>query len=155
MLASILSRYPQSRGVLFDLPHVLLKSPGLIAGYGLKERLEARGGDFFKEVPEGGDLYILKSVLHDWDDDSSIKILNNVRKVMTSKARLLVIEAVLDEGNRPSFGKMTDILMMAAAGGRERTRSQWENLLGVSGFRIHKIHATISAYSIIEAKLNF
>ena len=98
-----------------------------------------------------GDLYILKSVLHDWDDDSTLKILRNVHKVMDQKSRLLVIESVLDEGNLPAFGKMTDILMMVAAGGRERTRTQWKSLLAASGFRIRKIHPTISHHSIIEA----
>ena len=152
-LASILGRAPQSRGILFDLPHALENFPDLMASRRLTGRLEARGGDFFEEVPGGGDLYILKSVLHDWDDDFSVQILRNVHKAMHPRARVLLIEAVLDEGNKAAFGKMTDILMMAAAGGRERTRSQWENLLELSGFRIRKIHATISHFSIIEAML--
>ena len=108
-------------------------------------------GDFFESVPGGGDLYILKSVLHDWDDEDSIKILGNVHRAMAQKSRLLIIESVLDEGNLPSFGKMTDILMMVAAGGKERTLGQWENLLSASAFNIRKIHPTISHQSIIEA----
>jgi len=151
LLASVLSRAPQSRGILFDLPHALVNAGDLIGSHSLNGRLEPQGGDFFKEVPGGGDLYILKSVLHDWNDDSSKKILKNVHKAMNPQARLLVIEAVLDEGNKPAFGKMTDVLMMAAAGGRERTRSQWDTLLESSGFRIRKIHPTISPYCIIEA----
>lgn len=153
-LASILTRATTSQGVVFDLPWVLSKTGDLIAKYSLNDRMEAIGGDFFEKVPTGGDLYMMKSVLHDWDDDSSAKILRKVHKAMDRESCLLVIEAVLDEGNLPSFGKMTDILMMAAAGGRERTRRQWETLLLSSGFKILKIHQTISPHCLIEAKKN-
>jgi len=150
-LANILSRQVKSRGVLFDLPGALSGANDIIDRFSLKGRMELVGGDFFENVPAGGDLYILKSILHDWDDESSIKILGKVHKVMGPKSRLLVIDSVLDEGNHPSFGKMTDILMMAAAGGKERTLKQWESLLSASGFIIRKIHPTISPHSIIEA----
>lgn len=151
LLASILSRTPKSKGVVFDLPGVLSHTGTIIERHGLHGRMAALEGDFFENVPGGGELYILKSVLHDWDDESSGKILSKLHGAMDQKSRLLVIEAVLDEGNQASFGKMTDILMLVAAGGRERTRIQWEVLLAVSGFKIRKIHPTISHFSIIEA----
>ncbi|MCP4313304.1 MAG: methyltransferase [Bacteroidetes bacterium] len=151
LLATVLSKAPKSRGLVFDLPNVLLNTEDIIARYSLSGRMEALEGDFFESVPAGGDLYMLKSVLHDWDDDSSVRILRNVHKAMDQLSRLLVIEAVLDEGNQPSFGKMSDILMMAAAGGKERTRAQWLTLLETSGFRIRRIHPTISPHSLIEA----
>lgn len=151
-LASVLSRAPKSKGVIFDLPGVLPRTKGIIDNHALAGRMLAVEGDFFDAMPEGGDLYILKSVLHDWDDNSCVKILGNVFQAMDPKSRLLVIESVLDEGNHPSFGKMTDILMMVAAGGRERTRTQWEALLRSSGFKIRKIHPTITHQSIIEAE---
>jgi len=112
--------------------------------------MEAVEGDFFESVPDGGDLYLLKSVLHDWDNESAMTILRNVHSSMDAHSRLLIIESVLDEENHPSIGKMTDILMMAAAGGQERTRAQWESLLETSGFRIRKIHPTITPHSLIE-----
>lgn len=151
-LATVLSKAKKSRGVLFDLPNALLKSGDIIDGYSLTDRMTPVAGDFFESVPEGGDLYMLKSVLHDWDDESSLKILRNIHKVMGRESTLLVIEVVLDEGNQPSLGKMSDILMMAAAGGKERTRTQWKNLLTEAGFRIRKIHPTISPHCLIEAK---
>jgi len=151
-LATVLSKAEKSRGVLFDLPGALLKSGDIIERYSLTDRMKPVAGDFFESVPEGGDLYMLKNVLHDWDDESSLKILRNIHKVMDHKSSLLVIEVVLDEGNRPSLGKMSDILMMAAAGGKERTRTQWKDLLAEAGFRIRKIHPTISPHYIIEAK---
>jgi hypothetical protein len=151
LLASILSRAPKSKGVVFDLPGVISRTSEIIKNHTLAGRMVAQEGDFFESIPDGGDLYMLKSVLHDWDDESSGKILRNLHKVMDQKSRLLVIEAVLDEGNQASFGKMTDILMMVAAGGRERTHTQWDNLLASSGFKIRKIHPTISHHCIIEA----
>ncbi|MDX2432395.1 MAG: methyltransferase [Bacteroides sp.] len=151
-LASVLSKAPKSKGVTFDLPAVLSRTKGIIDKHALTGRMFAVEGDFFDGVPDGGDLYILKSVLHDWDDALCKKILGNVFKAMDQKSRLLVIESVLDEGNHPSFGKMTDILMMVAAGGVERTRTQWVSLLGASGFKIRKIHPTITPHSIIEAE---
>jgi len=151
-LAAVLSRAIKSHGLVFDLPNVLVKTGDVIDKHALSGRLEPREGDFFESVPSGGDLYMLKSVLHDWDDISSVKILQNVHRVMDERSRLLIIEAVLDEGNQSSFGKMTDILMMAAAGGRERTHAQWETLLEASGFRIRRIHSTITPYSLIEAE---
>jgi len=149
-LANILHGQVKSRGVLFDLPGALSGAKANIEIYSLEGRMELVGGDFFENVPAGGDLYILKSILHDWDDEFSMKILGKLHEVMGPKSRLLVIESVLDEGNHPSFGKMTDILMLAAAGGKERTLKQWESLLSASGFSIRKSRPTISPHSIIE-----
>jgi hypothetical protein len=151
-LATVLSKAEKSRGVLFDLPAALLKADEIIDRYSLSDRMKPVAGDFFESVPEGGDLYMLKNVLHDWDDESSLKILRNVHKVMDPKSSLLLIEVVLDEGNQPSLGKMSDILMMAAAGGKERTHTQWKKLLEEAGFRIRKIHPTISPHCLMEAK---
>jgi len=151
-LVNILDRVKKSCGVVFDLPGALLKTSDMIDSHSLSGRMKQVAGDFFQSVPGGGDLYILKSVLHDWDDESSLKILRNVHKVMDRESSLLVIEVVLDEGNQLSFGKMTDILMLAAAGGKERTHAQWNKLLKEAGFRIRKIHSTITPHSLIEAK---
>jgi len=151
-LAAILDHSKECKGIVFDLPGALLQSGEVIANYSLEDRMKAEGGDFFEKVPEGGDLYMMKSVLHDWHDDDSIKILRNVHNAMDPGSRLLIIESVIETGNKPSFGKMTDMLMMVAAGGKERTRTEYEALLEQTGFRIRKIHPTISPHSLIEAE---
>jgi hypothetical protein len=151
LMAAILHRNEQCKGILFDIPKALIRAGEMIEAYSLGERLEVVAGDFFKRVPGGGDLYIMKNVLHDWDDEAARKILFNVHAAMAQTSRLLIIESVIDAGNKPSFGKMTDILMMVAAGGKERTREQYEQILHQTGFRIRKIHRTISPHSIIEA----
>jgi len=138
--------------VVFDLPNVLVKTGSVIVSKDLEGRMDVQEGDFFKSVPVGGDLYVLKSVLHDWENKSCEKILGNVHRAMDEGSRLLIIESVLDEENQPSFGKMTDILMMAAAGGMERTHQQWEELLKATGFRIREIHSSITPHSLIEAE---
>jgi len=152
-LAAILNYSDQSKGIVFDLPHTITGAGKVIGEYGLGDRMDAEDGDFFREVPAGGDLYMLKSVLHDWDDESAGKILRNVHKAMPSTARLLIIESVINERNKPSFGKMTDILMMVSAGGKERTLAEFEILLEQAGFRIRKIRSTISPHSLIEAEV--
>lgn len=151
LLAAILRQSENSRGVVFDLPQSTSQTRSILEKYSVEDRTEIIEGNFFEKIPEGGDLYILKSVLHSWDDESSRKILSNVYEAMTLESRLLIIESVLDEGNEPSFGKMTDILMMVAMGGKERTKSEYEALLHRTGFRIRKIHPTISPHSLIEA----
>jgi len=151
-LSAILGRATGSRGVVFDLPNVLVKTGSVIVSKDLEGRMDVQEGDFFKSVPVGGDLYVLKSVLHDWENKSCEKILGNVHRAMDEGSRLLIIESVLDEENQPSFGKMTDILMMAAAGGMERTHQQWEELLKATGFRIREIHSSITPHSLIEAE---
>lgn len=151
-LAAILRHSEESEGIVFDLPKALLNAGKVIEEFSLGDRMKAEEGDFFKKVPAGGDLYMMKSVLHDWDDEASGKILRNVHDAMNSNSRLLIIDSVIEEGNKPSFGKMTDILMMVTAGGKERTRAEFEVLLDKTGFRIRKIHPTISPHSLIEVE---
>jgi hypothetical protein len=150
LLAAILDRNPGIRGIVFDLPGAISKADRIIEEFSLEDRMDAVAGDFFDKVPEGGDLYLMKSILHDWSDEDAMKILARVREAMPDGSRLLVIEPVIGENNRPEFGKMTDILMMAAVGGKERTRSEWEVLLTDAGFRIRKIHGTVSPQHLIE-----
>ncbi|MFH0757696.1 MAG: methyltransferase [Bacteroidota bacterium] len=154
-LATLLGQTRENRGIVFDLPNALVRAGEVIAGHKLEGRMEAVGGDFFKEVPGGGDLYIMKNVLHDWDDEFSLKILQNVHRAMAGHARLLVIDAVIGMDNKPSFGKMTDILMMVSAGGKERTKPEFDGLLKMAGFRIRKIYPTISPHSLLEVEKIF
>ena len=107
-------------------------------------------GDFFEAVPGGGDLYLLKSVLHNWDDARSRTILRNCRDSMPSRSRLLVIERVVPEGGGASDAKLFDINMLVTVGGQERTEEEHRNLLHASGFELVRIIPTASQLSLIE-----
>lgn len=152
LLAAILGRTPTARGVNFDLPQVADRAKTHLAGAGLVQRCEVIGGSFFESVPPGGDAYTLKMILHDWDDERSIAILRNVRKVTRPEARLLVMEAVLPEGNAPSPGKLLDINMLVMTGGRERTEAEFRQLLGASGFEIVRIVPAHPTIAVVEAR---
>ena len=151
-LASVLSRNKQISGLVFDLPHVVGSSADLFEKYGIADRAESIGGSFFEFVPGGGSLYILKNILHDWNDDDCLKILSCVNKAMPEDSSLLVIETVIEENNLPSFGKMTDLLMMLGAGGKERSKKEFIELMSDAGFSLKKIYETISPLKIMEWK---
>jgi hypothetical protein len=153
-LSTILARYEDLKGVVYDLPHVVGYTQEFFKNHDLADRALAIGGSFFESIPPDGDLYILKNILHDWNDEDCIRILQNLRRDMPVKGRILIIEAVLEVDNNPSFGKMTDLLMMVGMNGRERTRAEYEDLLRNSGFMLKKIYPTISPLSLILAELN-
>ena len=134
-LASILRYASASEGLVFDLPNALRQTGEVVKRFSLEDRMITMKGNFFESVPPGGDLYILKSVIHDWDDADALKILRNIHAAMGQGSVLLIIDSVLDKGNRPSFGKMTDILMMVSAGGKERTLEEFRSLTETAGFR--------------------
>ena len=114
VLTSVLRDYPQMRGVLFDLEHVIAGSGPLLAASGVQNRVRAESGDFFKAVPAGGDAYIMKHIIHDWDDERAAAILSNIRKALDGKpqGRVILLEAVLAAGNAPDFAKLLDLEMM-------------------------------------------
>jgi hypothetical protein len=143
LLASILRAQPDARGVLFDRPGVRVPASA---------RCEFVAGDFFVNVPAGGDVYVLKRIIHDWDDDRARVILSNCRKVMRPDGRLLVIEPIVPAGNGPSFSKLLDMLMLVwQDGGRERTEAQHRSLLTAAGFRVNRMMPAAAGASIIEA----
>ncbi len=152
LMAAILQKCPESRGIVFDLPQSAGLALKFIERYGIDDRCTFVAGSFFETIPEGGDLYIMKNILHDWNDESCLVILRNIAMNMPSASRLLIIDPFVEEGNKPSFGKMTDILMMTVLGGKERTRDEFRVLLDQAGFRIRKIHRTISQLMLIEAE---
>jgi hypothetical protein len=144
LLTGVLEAYPTMLGVLFDLPHV-------IAGARKSDRLEFASGDFFTGVPSGGDAYIMKHIIHDWDDERALTILKNIKKAMKPGGRVLVVEAVIAEGNNQDFGKLLDIEMLVSPGGKERTAAEYEELFSRAGLRLTRIVPTKSPYSVIEA----
>jgi SAM-dependent methyltransferase len=150
-LRAILERYPAARGIVFDLPHVADRARHEVASAGLLERLEVIGGSFFDAVPDGGDVYLLSWILHDWEDDRARAILRSCRDAIPPDGRLLVIEACIPPGNVPHPGKPLDMIMLVALGGRERTEAEYRELLASAGFRLARVIPTASAMSVIEA----
>ena len=161
LLCAVLQAYPHLSGVVFDLPSVMESAHEYLREAGLAERAEAVAGDFFKEVPLGADAYVLSWVLHDWDDESALRILANCRAAIRNTGRLLVIEMVLpsaDEPRSPKTGyleqlaKVTDLEMLAVVGGRERTRAEYGKLLSRAGFGLTRVIELESMpWSVIEA----
>ena len=144
LLTGVLEAYPSMRGVLFDLPHVL-------EGASRFSRCEYVSGDFFVSVPPGGDAYIMKHIIHDWDDERALKILRNIRNAMKPNGRVLLVEAVIADGNNQDFGKLLDLEMLVSPGGKERTAAEYEELFTRAGLRLTRIVPTKSPYSVIEA----
>jgi hypothetical protein len=152
LLAAILKAHPGLRGVLADLPPVLERAQqrGFFSG-----ELEARSAmqpcDFFREVPSGCRAYVMKHVIHDWDDEHSHNILVNCRRAIPVDGVLLLVEWTLHEGNDPSAGKLFDLVMLLMTGGKERTVDEYRQLLAGAGFRLNKVIPTSPDLSIIEA----
>jgi hypothetical protein len=151
LLAAILKRHPRPRGVLFDLPHVVREAPALIQMHGLADRATVEVGNFFESVPAGGDAYLLSHVIHDWNEDQCLTILENCRKAMKPSGRLLIIEMVLPAGDTPHPGKMLDMAMLVVPGGQERTAQEYGTLVGRSDFRLTRVVPTESAVCVVEA----
>ena len=151
MLGHVLSRHPNLKGVLYDLPHVVADAPGLLASHGVADRVSIEGGSFFESVPKGHDAYLLSHIIHDWDDGENATILGNVREAMKPDGKLLIVEMVLPEGDEPHMGKMLDMMMMLVPGGEERTAAEYAELLEPNGFRVTRVVPTNSAVSVVEA----
>ncbi len=149
LFTEILKANPSLRGILFDLPHVVNSIDQLDAE--ISQRCEIFGGDFLKEVPTGGDAYLLKQIIHDWDDERSLKILKNCHQAMLQNGRILVIDAILEPGNEPNITKFFDLHMLVTApGGKERTESEFRLLFKEAGFEVSRIIPTASTFFIIE-----
>lgn len=152
LLTSILKDNQQAQGIVFDLPPTAEKAGERIEQENLSARCEAIGGDFFEAVPAGGDAYILKTIIHDWDEERAIKILENVHRAMKDDGKLLLIETVIPANNEPSFAKLCDLHMMIMTGGRERTESEYAGLFEKAGFKLNRIVPTEMLVSVIEGE---
>ena len=148
LLTAILEANPSVKGVLFDMPHVI---EGAKEKKNLGSRLEFTSGDFFVEVPAGGDAYMMKHIIHDWDDERALQILRNIRKAMDPNGRVLLVETVITQDGERDFGKLLDIEMLVSPGGKERTASEYAELFERAGLRLTRIVPTQSPYSVIEA----
>jgi hypothetical protein len=149
LLVGILRLQPNARGILFDLPRVV-EGAGPVLG-DVDSRVERVGGDFLSQPLPAADLFLLKHVLHDWDDAACVAILKNVRAGMHATSRVLVIEMVIGEGVEPGPAPWMDLNMMVMLGGRERTANEYERLLERAGLRTNRVISTPSPYALIEA----
>jgi O-methyltransferase domain len=150
-LAAVMKKYPRLNGIVFDLEAAAEGASKTLREAGLADRARFVSGDFFHSVPEGGDIYILKSVLHNWNGEAAAVILRNCRAATADSARLLVIERIIPPGNQPSEAKLFDINMMVTAGGQERTEDEYASLLSGAGFNVMRVIPTQAAVSVIEA----
>ena len=151
LLGKILKSNPSMLGILFDSSHVIEGAMRHIESEGLGGRCETVAGSFFESVPLGADAYVLKNVLHDWDDEHAVIILKNCHRAMRKGSRLLVLEVVLPVLEDRSFGGLLDLNMLVMSGGRERTREEYYKLFDESGFRLTHVIPTMALVSILEA----
>lgn len=152
VLALVLAKYPELRGMLFDRPGVVAGAKPLLEAHGVATRVECVGGDFFEKIPGGADAYLMKHILHDWNDADSVRILKAIHTAAAPGSKLLLVEAILEEGNTPQFAKILDIEMLVMTpGGHERTLPEWKGLLEASGYRFTRVVPTPSPIAVIEA----
>ncbi|MEX1013177.1 MAG: methyltransferase [Waddliaceae bacterium] len=149
-LAQILSNNETLKGILFELPQVVFSSTTLHLGP-FADRFQTSSGTFFETAPEGGDVYLLKRVLHDWDDHACIRILSNIRKAIQVGKKLFIFEFIIREGKAGQQEKTIDVAMMALFPGRERTEQEFSTLLETSGFSLKRIMTTKCQLCVIEA----
>jgi hypothetical protein len=150
VLTEILVKHPEIRGKLFDLDHVVSGATPKIEALGLTARCSTCSGDFFKEVPSG-DAYVMKNIIHDWDDAKATTILKNIHKASPGDARVILFEGVITAGNAPSLGKWIDLEMLLLPGGKERTEEEYRALFAGAGFRVTRVVETKSPLCVIEA----
>jgi hypothetical protein len=148
LLSELLLRHPHLGGVLYESPAVLDSARPLLRQRGVEDRVELAPGNFFDSVPSDCDAYILKSVLHDWDDEHCARILGACRSAMRPGDKLLIVEVMMEK-NEVAFPALLDVQMLIQCGGRERTRAEFERLLPASGFRMARVFDT-PGQSIIE-----
>lgn len=146
-MQALLAACPRVLGTVFELPEVVEKIKPLE-----NNRLELFAGDFFNSIPKGKDAYLLKSVIHDWDNEEAEKILKNCRSAMRDDSRLLIVEVLLQPGSQSVYANCMDVLMLAITGGKERTLASFTQMLENCGFVIERIYPTSTEFSILEVK---
>jgi len=152
LLHGILSAYPNLRGVLIDLPSVVTGASVLRSG-AIAGRCEVVGGDFFQAVPEGADAYLMRVVIHDWNDEDALRILRNCRRAIRTHGKLLMIESVLKPPNESDLARFNDLTMLVVApGGKERTEEEFGKLLREAGFSLTRVITATGLTSIIESQ---
>lgn len=151
LLAAVLEATPTARGVLFDLPQVVARAPAVLSEHRVQDRVHVVPGSFFDAIPDGGDAYLLKNVIHDWPDDEAAHILGNVRNAAAAGKNVLLVEFVIPPHSREFIGKWADLEMLVIADARERSAAEYARLLSRTGFRMTRIVETASPFSVVEA----
>jgi hypothetical protein len=151
-LSAVLQREPQARGVLFDRPETVEGAGATLAGAGVADRVERIGGSFFESVPAGGDVYLLKHILHDWNDDECVAILSRVREAMAPGARLVVVEMLISADGPPSPAPLLDLNMLVMLTGKERTKDEFAAIFAKAGLTLSAVTPTHSPFAVIEAQ---
>lgn len=151
LISAILKANPTLKGILFDMPSVIADALPKLAEEGIADRCVGVGGNFFESVPVGGDAYLLKWIIHDWDDPQAIAILKNCYQAMSDNGKLLLIELVVFPGNEQPLAKVLDLNMLVMMGGKERTEAEYRVLLQAAGFQLTRIIFTSLPVNVIEA----
>ncbi len=151
LLAEFLRANPNLNGVLFDLPEVIAGAGEVLEKEGVAERVTIVSGDFFEAVPTGADAYLMKHIIHDWDDDRAVKILKNIASVMNPNGKVLIAEQIIPTGNTAHPGKLMDLEMLVSPGGIERTEEEYREILAAASLKLNRVIATQSQISIVEA----
>ncbi|MFO1006341.1 MAG: methyltransferase [Planctomycetaceae bacterium] len=152
LLSFVLKTNPTMKGMLYDLPGVVERAKAGLQAAGLADRCQVIGGSFFESIPDGADAYLMRHIIHDWDDEKSLTILRNIHRAMRPDARLLVVEGVIPPGNDPCFSKLLDLTMLTLPGGKERTEDEYRTLFRAGGFELTRIVPTQAEISVIEGK---
>jgi hypothetical protein len=152
-LCQALKQYPQMKGILLEQPAVIEGAKCLLCELRLESRCQPVAGNFFEQIPAGADAYFVQHILHDWSDEPALKVLGNLRQALAGHpgGRLIVVDTVLPDDARPHPGKLLDLLMLMFPGGRERTETEWRDLLARAAFTLTRIIPTRSPDSVIEA----
>ena len=152
MLASILQAHPTLHGILFDLPHVVKGAPPLLEAAGIADRCEVIGGDAFSAVPAGYETYLLSRVIHDWDDEHAITLLRRCHEAIKPHGKVLLVERVILIDSTPQLLVLeSDVNMLVATGGKERTDAEYRTLLSAAGFELTQLIAVLPPFYVIEA----
>lgn len=151
LLATVLAQATKAKGILFDRPEVIAEGKATVAAYPTATRITSVGGDFFREVPSGGDLYLLKHILHDWDDARATEIIKNVRRAARPGAKLLLLEMVVPLDCPVPPMCLMDINMLVMLGGRERSEQEFRALLGGGGWKLERVIPTTGLFALLEA----
>ncbi len=150
LLAAVLQAHTGLRGVLFDQPHVVDGAMPTLDAAGVAARCSRVGGDFFVPPLPTGDLYLLRQIIHDWDDERGVAILRACAEAMSEHGKVLVIEALIPPGNDPAPVKFLDLQMLVMLGGRQRTEEEYGQLYAAAGLQLTRVIATRSAFSLVE-----
>lgn len=156
LLIGILRANPALRGLLFDQPHVAGRAKESVDAAGMSDRLEIVGGSFFERIPSGADAYLLKHVIHDWNDERATEILSRVRAAMKRDGKLLIVEGVyppsIDRSLESRGAAANDVNMLVCTGGRQRSEQEFRDLFAAAGFRLTRVVQTPARVAVIEGE---